>query len=131
MENRSGIYPVGDRVLIKPDSTEEVSEGGIVLVKETQDQARMATSTGTVTATGPDCWVDWIERSSDGTTKQRGFAGPFCKVGDRVSFGKYAGLQMGGKDGEEYRLINDTDVTAVVDEGVDFTDWKPRKPMGQ
>lgn len=124
MENTSGIYPLGDRVLIRPDEIEKTSPGGIIIV-DPEERHAMAQSIGTVVAVGPDCWVDHVERGPVGVTTV-GFSGPFAKPGDRVCFAKYGGLQVPGKDGQPYRIMNDVDITARVDEDVDFTDFKPR-----
>lgn len=130
MVNKSGIYPLGDRVLIKPDEVEKTSPGGIIIVDPSEKHA-MAQSIGVVVAVGPDCWVDHVERSPNGATTVRGFSQPFAKPGDRVCFAKYGGLQVPGKDGQPYRIMNDVDITARVDEEVDFTDWKPRTAFHQ
>jgi co-chaperonin GroES (HSP10) len=124
MQNTSGIHPLGDRVLIKPDEIEKTSPGGIIIV-DPEERHAMAQSIGTVVAVGPDCWVDHVERGPQGT-KTVGFSGPFAQPGDRVCFAKYGGLQVPGKDGKLYRIMNDVDITAKVDEEVDFTDWKRR-----
>ena len=55
------------------------------------------------------------------------FEEPFAAIGDRVAFAKYGGLQMEGADGEEYRVLNDTDITAQVDEGLEFNEFELRK----
>lgn len=132
MKNPSGIYPLGDRVLIKPDDLEEITEGGIVIPAQVKERTEMAQSIGTVVALGPDCYVDYVEKDGSGSViRTRGFSKAFCKEGDRVCFGRYAGLVMPGKDGGQYRLINDTDITAIVDEGVDFNDWSSRKAVAE
>lgn len=128
MKNESGIHPLGDRVLIKPEEIEKVTEGGIIIPESESDKYSMAQSIGYVVAIGPDAWIDHVERSPHGT-KTRGFSQPFAKPGDRVCFAKYGGLQVPGMDGESYRIMNDVDITAKVEEGVDFTDWKSRKSM--
>ncbi|NNE36086.1 MAG: co-chaperone GroES [Rhodothermales bacterium] len=132
MENQSGIYPQGDRLLIKPEDIERTTEGGIVIPDTIGDQHAMAQSIGTLVAIGPDCWIDHIERDGNGrVTKITGYTGAFADVGDRVCFAKYGGIQVEGKDGELYRIMNDTDITAKVDEGVSFTDLKSRKPFSR
>jgi co-chaperonin GroES (HSP10) len=47
---------------------------------------------------------------------------PWCKVGDKVAFAKYAGLLYQGKDGVKYRMVNDGDITAVLDSDVELID---------
>lgn len=129
--NESGIHPCLDRVLIKPDDIEEITEGGIIIPGSVGDMHAMAQSIGTFVAAGPDAYTHYTEihAHSDGskTVVTRGYKGLAAKPGDRVAFAKYGGLQVTGKDNKVYRLMNDEDVTAVVEEGVDFTDLKSRK----
>ena len=40
---------------------------------------------------------------------------PWCQVGDKVVFAKYAGTICQGNDGKTYRLINDLDVKAILE----------------
>jgi len=62
----------------------------------------MAQTEATVIALGNTAYVDQ--------------AAPWCKVGDRVLFAKYAGTMCQGLDGKTYRLINDLDVKAILDQ---------------
>ena len=96
----SKLKPVGDRILIKPFSIEEVSAGGIVLAGETVEKESMAQIQAIVVSLGPDSYA--------GTE-------PWCKIGDKVLFAKYSGLLYKGADGEDYRIIRDKDVIAVMD----------------
>mgnify|MGYP002134438991 CR=1 FL=1 len=50
-----------------------------------------------------------------GNTAYADQTAPWCKVGDRVLFAKYAGTMCQGQDGKTYRLINDLDVKAILD----------------
>lgn len=128
MKNESGIHPSLDRVLIRPDEIEEVTEGGIIIPGSVGELHAMAQSIGTFIAAGPDAYTHFVEKDAEGRTiKVRGYAKPAARPGDRVAFAKYGGLQVEGKDGKSYRLMNDEDVTAVVEEGVNFTDLKSRK----
>lgn len=130
--NESGIHPVGKKVLIEPDELEEVSEGGIVIPKTALKQHEYAQSIGRVMEIGPDCWYYEFEKNASGDViKTIGYSKAQFEVGDRVCYTKYAGIQMPGKDGKDYRVVNIGDVTARVEEGVDFTDFKPRKPLGE
>lgn len=133
----SGIVPKGNRVVIKPDQLEEVTSGGIVIPATERDRHQMAQITGIVVALGPDCWqhtITTVERFLDNKwvpfeRKVTGYSEPFAEIGDRVSFAKYGGLPTVGEDGEEYRLINDEDITGVVSEKVDFSQFKKRERM--
>lgn len=131
--NKSGIRPVLDRVLIKPDAVEEVTAGGIIIPDSVNTLHANAQSIGTFVEAGPDAYAQYTDvwRYSDGSsaTMTRGYKGTPCKPGDRVCFAKYGGLQVEGKDGQVYRLMNDEDVTAIVEEGVSFAEIKSRKPL--
>lgn len=132
MQNQSGIHPCGDRVLIRPDDIEEKTEGGIIIPGTVSELHAMAQSIGTFVAAGPDAYMDSVTRDSEGrVVERRGFSKSFAKPGDRVAFAKYGGLQVNGKDGQSYRLMNDVDITAVVEEGVNFTDLKSRQPFAR
>lgn len=130
--NRSGIHPCGDRVLIRPDSIETVTDGGIIIPDTVGDLHAMAQSIGTFMEAGPDAYTDHVEKDAEGRiTKIVGYKSHFAKPGDRVAYAKYGGLQVNGKDGVTYRLMNDVDVTATVDEGVSFTDLQSRKAFAR
>lgn len=130
--NKSGIHPSGDRVLIRPDDIEEKTEGGIIIPSTVGELHAMAQSIGTFVEAGPDAYIDHVEKDAEGRiTKIVGYKGHFAKPGDRVAFAKYGGLQVTGKDGVAYRIMNDVDVTAVVEEGVNFTDLKARTPVAE
>ena len=102
MQNTSGIYPRGHRVLVLPDAVEEKTESGIIVsVGLERDRERLAQLKGTIVEIGNSCWHDQPE--------------PWAQVGDHVIFGKYSGLIYKGADEKEYRIINDLDVVAKVD----------------
>lgn len=102
MENNSGILPTGGHVLVKADPVEAKTKGGIYLPDTTRDQEQRAATMGTVVAVGPSAWMDL----DDGH--------PWAEVGDHVSYAKYAGVEMIGKDEQNYVLINDNDILAVL-----------------
>jgi chaperonin GroES len=109
MSNQSGINPCGWRVLVKPQEIKEVSESGIVLTTGSfKDREQMGNTTGLVVAMGDQCYADE--------------PAPWCKVGDKIIFAKYAGLLYLGKDGNQYRMINDKDVTGTLDADVNLVD---------
>lgn len=104
IENVSGIHPTGWRVLIMPLEIEEKTESGIILgTTENFDREQLSNTTGLVVEVGPAC-------------------NAWCKVGDRIVFGKYSGLLYLGKDGKKYRIINDEDCVAVLDGDVKLVD---------
>ncbi len=138
VKNDSGIKPKGDRVLVLPDPIEETSEGGIVVITESQMKLHEnAQAVGTFIAAGPDAWIDIVEikeRYMDGSWKKverttKGSSEPYALPGERVAFASYAGRKVFGADGTEYRILNDRDITVGVGEGVSFTDIRARKPL--
>jgi len=132
MENLSGICPLGDRVLVKPEALERKTAGGIVIPDQVIDQHSLAQSIGYVVALGPDVWIDRVDFNSEGGRKgHSGFSKAQAKIGDRIVYAKYAGLKVPGKDEEDYRIIRDKDVCATVDQEIDFTDLKSRQAFAQ
>ena len=101
--NDSGIFPTGGHVLVFPKPVEEKTAGGIFLPQTTRDTEQQAATIGTVVAIGLSAWLDL----DDGH--------PWCKVGDTVSYARYSGVSMTGKDDQNYVLINDNDILAVLE----------------
>jgi co-chaperonin GroES (HSP10) len=100
--NNSGIIPTGGHVLVLPDKVEETTPGGLYYPEQTREKEQNAATMGTVIAIGASAWADL----DDGL--------PWASVGDHVSYGRYAGVVMEGMDKENYVLINDNDILAVL-----------------
>lgn len=100
--NQSGIIPTGGHLLVLPIKVEEITAGGIYLPKTAQDKEQQAATMGTLVAVGPGAWYDL----DDGQ--------PWAEAGDKISYAKYAGVSMKGKDNQDYVLINDNDVLAKL-----------------
>lgn len=128
--NLSGIYPVGDRILVLPDDLKMTTDGGIAIPDSVLKEHFYAQNIGKLIAVGPDSWLHHIERGPGGNTEV-GYRGPFAKVGDRVMFDRYGGEMKEGKDGRIYRILNDKDITAIVDDEIIYTDLKARLPFMQ
>jgi chaperonin GroES len=94
----SKIRPVGDRVIVKPASKEEVSKGGIII----PDTAKEKPQEGIVVAVGAGKLLDNGERSQ-----------MELKVNDRVLFAKYGGTEF-KFDGEDLLVLRESDVLAVL-----------------
>lgn len=105
--NASGVQPLDLRVLVKPDSIEQVSKGGIILPPSTTEADKFAMQKGTLVAVGENAWEEAASRSS-------AFSKPV--PGDRVMIGKYAGVRIKGIDGDDYVLMNDEDVIGRLEE---------------
>jgi len=139
MLNESGVNPVLERVLVKPDDIEEVTEGGIYIPDQVAERHEQAQATGIVVALGPDAYIDSrevISRLVDGSMRvvEIRESGPnrehTPKLGDRVVFAKYGGLEVMGEDGIKYRIMNDRDITAHAQTDVKYTGIQSRKPVG-
>jgi co-chaperonin GroES (HSP10) len=103
-QNPSGIQPSEFKVLILQDEVEKITKGGIHIPDEAHERDQYAAMTGVIIAVSPLAFT--YENWPEGARKP--------SVGDRVVFAKYAGAVCKGKDGVEYRLVNDRDICAVM-----------------
>lgn len=93
------IRPLHDRVLVKRLEAETKSAGGIVI----PDSATEKPIRGEVIAVGK------------GKLLENGEVRPLdIKNGDKILFGKYSGTDV-KIDGEEYLVMREDDVMAVID----------------
>lgn len=107
MENKSGLRPIEYKVLVKPDPVENKTAGGIIIPDETNERQNWAQVKGTLIARGDSAFKDYS------LEEQRA-----AKPGARVYYDKYEGARIKGADGEEYALLNDKNIGAVImDEG--------------
>ena len=102
-------HPTGYRILILPFVAQAVTKGGIHLSKQTLDKERLATVVGYVVELGPDAYGD-LNKFPDG---------PWCKKGDWVIFGRYAGARF-QIEGGDMRLLNDDEILATIDNPEDI-----------
>lgn len=103
MANQSGITPLLHRVLVKPIEVEKKTASGIVLTSTTVVKDEQAQIQAEVIELGEGAYSDT--------------AGSGPQVGAMVLIAKYAGLVYQGKDKANYRLVNDLDVVAQLEEG--------------
>ena len=95
----ASIKPLGDRVLLKVLEAESKTKGGIVL----PDTAKEKPQEGEVVAVGK------------GKVSEEGKAIALeVKVGDKVLFAKYSGTEVTTRNGEEYLIVREEDILAVV-----------------
>lgn len=104
MDNTSGLAPVDLRILVKPDPVEEVTAGGIIRPDSVRDRARYAATKATLVAVGCNAFKEW------------GDAARKPEPGARVLFAQYTGAREKGADGEDYVVMNDADLLAVIEE---------------
>jgi chaperonin GroES len=95
---KPNIKPIGDRILVKPDSEQEVKKNGIII----PDTAKERPQEATVVALG------------SGKLDDNGKRIPFeVKEGDRVLTSKYGGTEV-KIDGEAYQLLREDDILAIL-----------------
>ena len=95
--------PTGWRIAILPYRGAEKTKGGIVLAEETQKRTVLNTVCGYVLKMGSLAYSD----------ESKFPTGPWCKEGEWIIFGRYAGARI-PIDGGEIRFINDDEVLGVI-----------------
>ncbi len=89
-----GIIPLGDKVLLKPLSTEDTSPSGII-IPDTVDKEKP--EEGIVVAVGPG-------KDDEKMT---------VKIGNKVIFSKY-GYDEVKVDGKEYYILSESSILAII-----------------
>ena len=93
------LRPLADRVVVEPIEREEVTPSGIVIPETAKERPQE----GLVLAVGPGKLLDSGKRSEMS-----------LKKGDEVYYAKYAGTEV-KIDGEDYVILRESDVLAVVE----------------
>jgi len=88
-----------------PYSGRKTSDGGIHIPDSVRDREALATVVAYVLKTGPLAYADPNKFGEDGE--------PWCKEGQWVCIGRYAGARF-KIDGGEVRIINDDEVIATI-----------------
>lgn len=101
--------PTGWRILILPFRGIGKTKGGVLLADETVERNSLATVVGYVLSVGPEAYADTNKFST----------GPWCKKGDWVMIGRYAGTRF-RIEGGEVRIINDDEVIATISDPADI-----------
>ena len=97
--------PKGYKLLIAIPRVEEKTDAGVYMPDSLTKMEQTASIVGLVVEAGPDAYAD----------KSKFPKGPYCKKGDFVIFRSYSGTRFKVQN-EEFRLINDDTVEAVVDD---------------
>ena len=92
------LKPLADRVVIKRVEAEEKTKSGIILTSAAQEKPEIYE----VIVVGPGGMVDGKEVKME------------VKAGDKVIAGKYSGTEI-KLDGEEYTIVRQADILAVVE----------------
>lgn len=109
MKNASGITPTEFKVLIDPKPVEK-KIGSIIIPETTQESEKYAQIEGRIVAVSPLAF----SYASPDEWKAAGAKKP--GPGDVVLYAKYAGVRVKGKDGKEYLIVNDKDLTATIED---------------
>ena len=92
------IQPLDDRIVVKPNESEETTASGLVI----PDTAKEKPQRGEIVAVG------------EGKTADNGLiVKPQVKTGDQVLYGKYAGTEI-TIEGEDYLIMRESDIFAVL-----------------
>lgn len=102
--NSSGIRPVEFNVLLRQDVVDEKSKFGLIKPAEVVEREKHSQTRGEIVDISPlafneDVWPPGISKP---------------KPGDRVAFARHAGTFIDGLDGEEYRVVKDKDIVALI-----------------
>ena len=97
--------PKGYKLLISPVEVDEKTEGGLYMPDQIRDAEGLASIIAFVGSMGADAYKD----------KEKFQNGAYCKEGDFVIFRSYSGTRF-KIHSQEFRLINDDTVEAVVDD---------------
>ena len=92
----------GWKILVRPIPNAPKTKGGILIPDSTLDQIDLIRSVGRVLAVGPRAYT----REDMGNE-------PWCKVGDFVLYGRYAGAKI-SYGGVKLLFINDDEVITTI-----------------
>ena len=93
------LVPLGDRVVLKAVAAEETTKSGIILAGAA---GKEKPSQGDVVAVGPGITADGKEVKME------------VKKGDRVIYQKYAGTEVKLDNDEEFIVVKQSDILAIV-----------------
>lgn len=104
MENKSGYNPVEFNVIVRQDDTAGKTKLGLIKPDEVIEREKHGQTQGVLVALSPlafnaDIWPADMPRPEPGV---------------RVAFARHAGTFVTGVDGEEYRVVKDKDIVAVM-----------------
>ena len=95
---KSTVHPTGDRVLVRRIEEEDTTPSGLTLPETSKDKPQR----GEVLEVGP------------GKITEKGTRQPMeYKVGDKIIFTRYAGVEVKMTDGETLLILPERDILAV------------------
>ncbi len=92
------LSPLGERVVLKESVAEETTKSGIILAGQAKEKPQYAE----VIEVGPGAVVDGKLMPME------------VKVGDKVIYSKYAGMEVKLGD-DEYIIVKQSDILAIVE----------------
>lgn len=95
--------PTGWRILVRPFTPAKKTKGGIFMPDESHERVALTTVCALVLKMGDLCYKD----------KEKFPNGPWCKEGQWVVFGRYAGSRFKTELGE-VRILNDDEIIGTV-----------------
>ena len=101
--------PTGYRLLVLPYAGPKKTKGGIYLSDTTQETIQMTTVCGLVLKMGDLCYKE----------DEKFHGKPWCKEGDWIIFGRYAGSRF-KIEGGEVRILNDDEIIATISKPEDI-----------
>ena len=101
--------PTGYRLLVLPYAGPKKTKGGLYLADTTQDTIQMTTVCAYVLKVGDLAYKD----------KEKFPNGPWCKQGDWIIFGRYAGSRF-KIEGGEVRILNDDEIIGKINNPEDI-----------
>jgi len=104
--------PTGWRVLVMPYQTAAQTKGGLFIPDEVRDRETVATVVAYVLRLGPLAYRDPAKFGPDPV--------PWCKKGDWVCIGRYAGARF-RIEGGEIRILNDDEIIATILDPTDIS----------
>jgi chaperonin GroES len=94
------IKPIGDKIVVKVSDGEEKTKGGIIIPTSAVEKPQI----GIILAVG------------DGKILENGqHIQPNVKVGDKILFAKYSGVEV-KLDDKEYVVLKENDILAILSE---------------
>jgi len=99
----------GWRVIVLPYRGAKKTKGGIELADQTLERQQLTTTCAYVLSVGPLAYKDEAKFPT----------GAWCKEGDWIIFGRYAGARM-AIDGGEIRILNDDEILATIKDPEDI-----------
>ena len=97
--------PTGWRILVAPYQGKEVTDKGVIIPDQIRQREALATVVAYVLKVGPLAYKDEAKFGNPDN--------PWCKEGDWICIGRYAGSRFSLED-MEVRVINDDEVIATL-----------------